>query len=586
MKNLSFNKVAKLCLLMMIVFCSQLSVFAYEFEVNGIYYNYNGISGDEVSVVRGSIKYSGSVIIPETVKFAGENYRVTSIGDSAFYSCMELYSITIPKSISSIKRSAFATCINLSKVNISSIESWCNITFTNNFANPLMWSKHLYLNGSEVIDLVIPSPVDSIKWGAFWGCTGIKSVTIGNSVTSINRHAFTYCSGIESIKVLSRNSIYDSRDNCNAIVETASNSLIIGSKNTIIPNSVVSIGEESFEYCTELNEVHIPNSVKTIGDYAFSECYSLSNVFVGNSVSNIGVGVFDACESLSLIQVSDENLVFDSRENCNAIIETATNTLIAGCKSTIIPNTIKAIGYAAFCDCYYLTSINIPNSVEVIGDYSFFYCIELTNIELPNSLKSIGECAFMCAGLTNLIIPDHVTSIGDDAFAGCSDLIRVSLGNSVSTIGERAFNSCHSLKVASIPNSISSIGYGAFSYCTSLDELYSYIKKPNIINMGTYVFYGVPTSSCRLFVPKGTKSVYQSTDQWSDFINIEEMENGIINGDVNGDNEVNIADINSIINIILGGDVNDNIRKCADVNGDEEINIADINKVIDVILSK
>lgn len=245
--------------------------------------------------LAGSPEVQGDVAILPSINVNGKEYKVTSIEFAAFAECSGLTTITIPNSVTSIGRNAFGSCSSLT------------------------------------------------------------SIIIPNSVTSIGNNAFYSCSGLTSIIVESGNSVYDSRNNCNALIHTATNKLIKACENTVIPNTVTTIEEGAFDRCYGLNSITIPNSVKSIG-----------------------VGTFAGCNSLTSIIVESGNTVYDSRDNCNAIIHTASHELIAGCKNTVIPNSVTSIGVGAFSDCRDLTSITIPNSVTSIGLGAFAGCNSLT----------------------------------------------------------------------------------------------------------------------------------------------------------------------------------------------------------------
>ena len=168
--------------------------------------------------------------------------------------------------------------------------------------------------------------------------------------------------------------------------------------------SVTSIGDYAFYFCFGLTSVEIPNSVTSIGERAFNGCSGLTSIEIPNGVTSIGGQAFDSCSGLESITVAADNSVYDSREGCNAIIETASNTLVAGCKNTVIPNSVTSIGGWAFGDCFGLTSIEIPNSVTSIGDWAFVGCSGLTNLEIGKNVTSIGENAFWnCTGLASII---------------------------------------------------------------------------------------------------------------------------------------------------------------------------------------
>ncbi len=311
---------------------------------------------------------------------------VTSIGAFAFADCSGLTSVTIPNSVTNIVHHAFSRCNSLTSITIPN-----SVTSIGDYA---------FFNCDGMTSITIPNSVTSIGEEAFWACRGLTSITIPSSVTSIGERAFMDCKDLTSIVVESGNTNYDSRENCNAIIETASNTLVLGCMNSFIPSTVTRIEENAFSDCDRLTSITIPGSVTNIGEHAFW-----------------------ACRGLTSIVVESGNTNYDSRENCNAIIETASNTLIQGCMNSFIPSTVTTIGQSAFNACFGLTSITIPESVTNIGDDAFDSCRGLTSITIPNSVTSIGDYAFWdCRGLTSVTIGNSVTSIGEVAFAGCSGL--------------------------------------------------------------------------------------------------------------------------------------------------------------------
>ena len=191
-----------------------------------------------------------------------------------------------------------------------------------------------------------------------------------------------------------------------------------------IPNSVTLIGKDAFRDCYYLNSITIPNSVTEIGEEAFRGCVNLNSITIPNSVTEIGKKAFCSCDNLTSIVVEDGNKNYDSRNNCNAIIETSTNTLIVSSNNTIIPNSVTMIGEGAFFGCD-MNSITIPNSVTMIGKEAFGWHSNLTSITIPNSVTEIGEDAFGgCYRLEYAIVTNPKTHYYDNSFPSHTKIIR------------------------------------------------------------------------------------------------------------------------------------------------------------------
>ena len=334
-----------------------------------------------------AVKELGTVFYGNTLITSFDELRyftnLVEIGNSAFEGCCGLTSVTIPNSVFSILGGAFSRCSGLTSV-----------TIPNSVTSIEM---HAFAGCSALTSLTIPNSVTSIGQQSFKGCISLTSLSVPKSLTSIGSSAFYGCIALTSIKVETGNVKYDSRNNCNALIETASNKLIIGCNNTVIPSTVTTIGNDAFLNCSGLTSVTIPNSVTSIGFDSFSGCSGLTSLTIPKSLTSIGPGAFDGCSGLTSIIVETGNVKYDSRNNCNALIETTSNELILGCKNTVIPNTVTSIGAGAFGECSGLTSITIPNSVTSIGNYAFQNCTGLKEVisEVKNpEAVSIGYDAF------------------------------------------------------------------------------------------------------------------------------------------------------------------------------------------------
>ena len=293
-----------------------------------------------------------------------------------------------------------------------------------------------------------------------------------------------------------------------------------------IPNSVTTIWDEAFWGCSSLTSVEIPNSVTTIGSSTFKDCYSLTSVEIPNSVTFIGNYAFYDCSSLTSIAVAEDNPRYDSRNNCNAIIETQTNTLIVGCSNTTIPNSVTSIGFSAFSWCSSLTSVVIPNSVTSIGDWAFYNCSSLTSVEIGNSVTSISPYAFSGTAWYNNQ-PDGVVYLdtyllGYKGTMPSNTSIKIKEGTLL--IADNAFRECSSLTSVEIPNSVTSIGFSAFRECYSLTTITSNIPADKLFSISGTVFDKVDKTNSTLNVPYGAQAAYTSTEGWSYFENIVEMD--------------------------------------------------------------
>ena len=406
---------------------------------------------------------------------------VTSIGEKAFYHCESLKSITIPESVTNIGKGILADCSSIKSIVVRKGNSTYD---SRDHCNAIIeTTSNMLIAGCQ--KTIIPEKILSIGESAFEGCEHLSSITIPNSVTNVERKAFDNCKSLKSITIPDGVTVIGEGAFCgcsslkSAIIPNSITSIeeetykgCSSLTSITIPNSVTNIGKESFSFCEALKSINIPKNVISIGECAFFGCHSLPSIVIPNNVATIGKEAFARCSSLTSIVVGSGNSTYDSRNSCNAIIETATNTLIAGCQSTIIPENVMSIGYGAFEGCDSLTFVTIPKSTTSIGDLAFWGCNSLSSLTLPEGLMSIGYCTFdVCWSLTSITIPNSVTSIGEGAFAGCYSLTFITLPNNITSIGNSTFQDCRSLTSITIPKSVTNIGTRAFADCFSLNDI-------------------------------------------------------------------------------------------------------------------
>lgn len=601
-----FNKVLLLAVMMM---TASLPAIAYDFMVDNLAYNINSDDSTTVSVVQAvngndvalpdNYSYLDTVKlieIPTVVSFDEKVYTVTMIGESAFQMAHNIEEVILPYTIIEIGKYAFVGCSKLRNINLP---------------NSLKTIKYTAFSGCSVLEnIVIPESVVTIEGYAFYRCHKLTSITIPSSVKQLGPAIFAFCANLTTAEIN------------NDFISSGQFSSCPNLKNVYLSNSVLNIGKAAFSVCNSLQSITIPESIISIGEGSFDGCAQLSDVvwnvpqytsydnFFTKNVKNITLGenveflpynflagteidslyiprtlknlnyAFNSCQNLKRIVVDSNNPTFDSRENCNAVIATANDSLALGCKSSTILPSIKHIGNYAFNDCVGLEHLCIPDGVETLGEHSFAN-ISADSIVLPPSIKIIGYSAFsQCSNLKYVRFPKNLTIIGENAFKECRNLIGIQLPDSLITIFTGAFRGCSSLKKLYLPSSLFCIGSYVFYGCSGLTDIYSLMKTPCMLYSNGFDSSGY---SATLHVPAGTADLYQNIedwlyDGWNYFTNIVEMENE----DVNMDGAVNAADITFLYNHLLYG--NSKSPFYGDVNEDGEITTADITAIYNKIL--
>ena len=475
-------------------------------------YSYKVLDNGTVEISR----YTGNatvVNIPSRIN----GRRVTSIGEGAFCYCRSLTSITIPDSVTSIGDMAFGHCYNL--ISIAIPDSVTSI-------------GDAFYCCSSLTSIMLPEGLTSIGSGTFYGCSNLTSITIPDRVTSIGDSAFIYCSNLTAINVAEANKFYSSVNG--VLFNKDKTKLICYPRSKVdnsynIPNSVKSIGNDTFLGCNKLTSITIPNSVTSIGERVFAGCSSLTaiNVAEANKFYSSVDGVLFNKDKTELIcypprKVDDSYSIPNSVTSigdsafCNCLsltsitipfgVTSIRNSTFCGCSSLTsiaIPKSVTSIGYGAFCYCQSLTSITIPDSVTSIGDMAFGHCYNLISIAIPDSVTSIDDAFYCCSSLTSIMLPEGLTSIGSGTFYGCSNLTSIAIPESVTSIGECAFWGCSSLTNITIPDSVTSIDDCTFENCTSLTS----VEIPNsVTSIGNYAF-----SSCisltSIMIPNSVASI-------------------------------------------------------------------------------
>ena len=374
---------------------------------------------------------------------------VTSISDCALYNCTSITSVTIQSGVKIIGERAFENCTSITSVTIPD-----GVTSIGDSA---------FKDCTSLTEVNIPDGVTSIGDSAFWNCPSLTSINIPSSVTSIGNDAFYDCSALTIYcETDSKPNGWDKwwNDPYSAVVWSCKTNEVASDGNiyAVIDGVRYALrGGEATVAAQPINisAITIPTSVTyknntytvtSIGDYAFTGCTLLTSITIPSSVTSIGILTLSNCNSLKSLTVASGNAVYHSAGNC--VIETASKTLVAGCKNSVIPSdgSVTSIGYSAFRDCEYLTSVTIPSSVTIIDDYAFAGCTYLKSVAILGDVTSISERAFSwCTYLESITIPSSVTIIGNYAFNGCGHLTSIYYGGTAEQWNEISIGSSNSL---------------------------------------------------------------------------------------------------------------------------------------------
>lgn len=340
-----------------------------------------------------------------------------------------------------------------------------------------------FRHNDELLSVVMPKTIVSIGHDAFANCPKLKSLTIPENVRDLKNSAFMILPSLEHLAVDEKNEFFDSREGCNAIIKTHTNTLYVACKSTVIPDDVKVIASHAFMSLIfapvpeEPLELVIPKSVEVIESQAFAGCRSfkkitfseglksigywafnatlLESVVIPASVNDIDPRAFNRCDSLKVIKVKKGNKVYDSRKGCNAIIESESDKLVLGCNESSIPSDVKIIGADAFAECT-IKEVKFPASLEMIESNAFRGCKELKKVVVPGNVKVIESAAFCWSNIEEVIVEDGVEKIGSGAFSDCKKLKNVTLPISLEKIGEyyyaSLFSGCRELERVMLGN--------------------------------------------------------------------------------------------------------------------------------------
>ncbi|MCR5312034.1 MAG: leucine-rich repeat protein [Bacteroidaceae bacterium] len=441
-------------LLMMFVL-SSCYTYAAGILVDDIYYSFNYMSKAATVVAHAnSGGYTDDVVIPSTVTYNGTTFTVLYIGQNAFNSCTGLTSVSIPETVINIGNKAFQGCTSLKTVNI-------------------------------------PSNLTTIGIYTFDGCSSLTNIEglTSSSVTSIKSYAFNGCTSLTTLE---------------------------------FPSSLVSIGSYAyFDAGSDIRSLDLPESLETIGAYAFCKVHP-EQIVIPASVKNIGEYPFSVNRCTS-ITVDEDNAVYDSRNNCNAIVNRWTNELLLGCYNTTIPDDVVSIASFAFSGCSGLTTVNIPESVTKISGSAFYDCSSLANVTINGKISTLEQATFYNSIISNLQLPNSLKVINNNSLH-ISSLSNLVIPEGVYYLDNECLFANYDSKIDTItfPTTLEYIGAKALNLNGELSNLICLSDVPGYTDSDA--FSSIKVSSVYLWVRSEYYDNYKSTYPWSSFRYINVIE--------------------------------------------------------------
>ena len=553
----------KLYVLAVLVACS-LTATAYDFMVDGI--GYNILGENEVEVTKADTKYTGEIMIPESVDQDGITYNVTRIGNNAFSGCNELTLIGIPEGVTSIGTYAFSQCRSLENVDF-------------------------------------PNSLVSIETYAFNECSSITSVHLPRNVADIAYNAFSFCHYIRSYSCSSLNNHFRAVD---GVLFSKDRTMLVSypqadpATSYDVPNTVTAINYHAFRDCDNLVSITIPETVTWMGSTVFARCDNLVTLELPDGITHMGVGMFSGCTSLSYLHLpaSLDSIFNGSFSHCLSLTDLTIPRNVsyidtyAFCESDGIKNIyfeegsrLAEIGSLAFAYSDELETIDLPNSVTKIGNSAFYQCPSLKNVHISENLRVLEASTFnYCASLVELYVPSSVTLLSNSSIGNCSSLKRLKIGEKDATgstiIGNCAVIGNNQLERLELGANVDSLIQYSLDELNNLKVFICWAPTPP--KLDNYQCFSPAASriTAPLYVRRASLDAYRSTPQWKDFQTIVAIEDV---GDINGDGNINIGDVTALISIVLGNET-DRAVFC-DVNLDGVVNIADVTALISIVLS-